>query len=79
MLTDKELAELISRLDTITTAVHQLDVAHLDLIGYPEDIFALEKHVLELRTHTYRDGMSHTTRITPATIATQLPHTKETP
>ncbi len=79
MLTDKELVELISKLDTITSAVHQLDVAHVSLIGYPKDIFALEEYILkasELRrkeegeTHIYRDGITH---ITPATTATELP------
>jgi len=79
MLTDKELAKLISKLNIITLAVHQVDVAHIALIGYPEEVFALEKHVLETnvlrrkaedKTIRYRDGITH---ITPATTATQLP------
>jgi len=48
MLTDKELLELISKLDVITIAVHRTDVAHIGLIGRPREVFALEKHVLEV-------------------------------
>ena len=83
MLTDKELAKLISSLDVMIVAVHQADVAHIGLIGYPKEIFALEEHVLETNalrrkaedeTISYRDGMTH---ITPATTATQLPRTRK--
>lgn len=46
-LTDKELAELINRLDPITLAVHKTDVAHISLIGYPADVFALDDYLME--------------------------------
>ncbi len=48
MLNDKDLAELISRLDLITSALHKDDVAHIHVIGYPEDIIALEEHMIEM-------------------------------
>ncbi len=49
MLNDKDLAELISRLDLITSALlHQDDVAHISIVGQPEDIVALEEHILEM-------------------------------
>ena len=84
MLTSKELTELINKLDVMLVAVHQVDVAHIDLIGYPKDIFALEEHVLETNalrrkvedeTIRYRDGITH---ITPTTTAIQLPRTRKT-
>ena len=49
MLNDKDLAELISRLDLITsTLLHQDDAAHISVVGQPEDIVALEEHILEV-------------------------------
>ena len=48
MLTDKELVDLISRLDVITVAIHQPDVAHIGLISCPKDILALDAHVMEV-------------------------------
>ncbi len=46
-LTDKELAELINKLDPITIHIHKGDVAHISLIGYPADIFALDDYLMK--------------------------------
>lgn len=43
----KALIELINRLDPISLARHQEDVAHISLIGRPEDIFALDAYLME--------------------------------
>ncbi len=44
-LTDKQLVDLINRLDSITVAEHSPGVGHISLIGWPVDILALENYL----------------------------------
>ncbi len=50
-LTNKELVELVNRLDSISLGIHQPDVACITLIGYPEDILALDAYLMWFREH----------------------------
>lgn len=49
MLTDEALLRLIKRLDPIAIAVHTGNVAHISLIGYPGDIYALDTYLMQKR------------------------------
>jgi len=60
MLTDKELVELVNRLDPITLHFHQVDVAHIALIGQPEDIIALDAYLEQKERGKPRDQATRT-------------------
>ena len=45
-LTDKQLVDLINRLDPIVVAEHSPGVGHISLIGWPADIFALDIYLM---------------------------------
>ncbi len=60
MLTDKELVALVNRLDSITLHFHQVNVAHISLIGQPEDIVALDAYLEQKERDEPRDQATRT-------------------
>ena len=60
MLTDKELVELVNRLDPISMHFHQVNVAHISLIGQPEDIVALDAYLEQKERGEPKDQATRT-------------------